>query len=415
MALTKVHSRMQVGNPINVFDFMAQAQIDDVVARTQNVDVTSAVQAALDAVPNNGALYLPYGVYSVGNITIPNKRMSILGDGQYQTVLVARSGAVSNTKYLIASSSYVGNSTSGCDPIYVDGIGFSGNGITENVFVLYGYFSELTDCRFTGPASGTGAALRITSDGISGSACSSTLVENKVMNCRIDGSSSGFSFIMSSAGQKTTDMNFTDNLVFGGNAAFTSMAGMLVSGNHFYACTPTFNRLSIGTIITENYFENTVTFDDFINDIVYVNDNCFLQRVTVSFGNAGQTICMDGNNFQSSADLYHNYFAPKHIIVNGGSFNTATPVVFSSGVSTGRVTFNNVWSQAGGYILEGSRTANTGLIYKKSWAAAAPTTGTWAVGDRVFDTSPSAGGHIGWVCTTAGTPGTWKTFGAITA
>ena len=44
---------------------------------------------------------------------------------------------------------------------------------------------------------------------------------------------------------------------------------------------------------------------------------------------------------------------------------------------------------------------------------AAPTTGTYSVGDIVWKTTPAAGGYIGWVCTTAGTPGTWKTFGAI--
>lgn len=46
---------------------------------------------------------------------------------------------------------------------------------------------------------------------------------------------------------------------------------------------------------------------------------------------------------------------------------------------------------------------------------AAPATGTWAVGDRVYNTAPAAAGNIGWVCTTAGTPGTFKTFGAIAA
>lgn len=47
--------------------------------------------------------------------------------------------------------------------------------------------------------------------------------------------------------------------------------------------------------------------------------------------------------------------------------------------------------------------------------SSAPTVKTWAVGDRVRNTAPSAGGNIGWVCTTAGTPGTWKTFGTIAA
>ena len=38
---------------------------------------------------------------------------------------------------------------------------------------------------------------------------------------------------------------------------------------------------------------------------------------------------------------------------------------------------------------------------------AAPTSGTWKVGDIVISTTQS--GVIGWVCTIAGTPGTWKT------
>lgn len=46
---------------------------------------------------------------------------------------------------------------------------------------------------------------------------------------------------------------------------------------------------------------------------------------------------------------------------------------------------------------------------------AAPTTGTWARGDRVENSLPSAGGWSGWICTTAGTPGTWKGYGAIEA
>ena len=42
-------------------------------------------------------------------------------------------------------------------------------------------------------------------------------------------------------------------------------------------------------------------------------------------------------------------------------------------------------------------------------------TGTFKVGDIIYRTTPTASGTIGWICTTAGTPGTWKTFGAISA
>ena len=42
-----------------------------------------------------------------------------------------------------------------------------------------------------------------------------------------------------------------------------------------------------------------------------------------------------------------------------------------------------------------------------------PSIGTWRVGQKLYDKAPSAGGSIGAVCTVAGTPGTWKTFGDI--
>lgn len=48
-------------------------------------------------------------------------------------------------------------------------------------------------------------------------------------------------------------------------------------------------------------------------------------------------------------------------------------------------------------------------------AAAAPTTGAWARGDIVWNRDPVAAGYAGWICVTAGTPGTWKRFGAIEA
>ena len=66
-----------------------------------------------------------------------------------------------------------------------------------------------------------------------------------------------------------------------------------------------------------------------------------------------------------------------------------------------------------GYAVRKSGTINSSLV--RMLESAAPTTGTWAVGDIVYNDTPAAGGFIGWVCTTAGTPGTCKTFGAISA
>lgn len=45
--------------------------------------------------------------------------------------------------------------------------------------------------------------------------------------------------------------------------------------------------------------------------------------------------------------------------------------------------------------------------------AAAPTTGTWAKGDLVWNSAVYGGTNAGWICVTAGTPGTWVAFGNL--
>lgn len=48
-----------------------------------------------------------------------------------------------------------------------------------------------------------------------------------------------------------------------------------------------------------------------------------------------------------------------------------------------------------------------------TYGSAVPTTGTWGLGSIIWNSAPVAGENIGWVCTVAGTPGTWVAFGSI--
>ena len=48
-----------------------------------------------------------------------------------------------------------------------------------------------------------------------------------------------------------------------------------------------------------------------------------------------------------------------------------------------------------------------------SHGRAIPSVGTYTKGDIIHNINPTAGGYAGWICTVAGTPGTWKGFGLI--
>lgn len=65
----------------------------------------------------------------------------------------------------------------------------------------------------------------------------------------------------------------------------------------------------------------------------------------------------------------------------------------------------SAWTASVPYTINGGR--------RIGWGTAAPVAGAWLVGDTIHNTAPAASGYMGWTCTTAGSPGTWKGFGAV--
>ena len=60
--------------------------------------------------------------------------------------------------------------------------------------------------------------------------------------------------------------------------------------------------------------------------------------------------------------------------------------------------------------------ANGLVLFGRYRRANEPSTGTWVTGDLVGNNAPTAGTtSLGWVCTSGGSPGTWKSFGSISA
>lgn len=159
----------------------------------------------------------------------------------------------------------------------------------------------------------------------------------------------------------------------------------------------------------------------------------WLQQVTISSGQIGQPLTLryvakvTGSGFlvpyiAGNAELDFNR------VSNGQGWQTITVTYrpSTSGALTFGVWLASVSGSATLYLDEMSLCAGEeGLINPAKFgsfeltqktflcATAAPTTGTWKVGDRVFNSAPSIGQPKSWVCTVAGTPGTWTSEGNL--
>jgi hypothetical protein len=100
--------------------------------------------------------------------------------------------------------------------------------------------------------------------------------------------------------------------------------------------------------------------------------------------------------------MLEGLFGLQHVFVNGVELVTRKAVNLVAGVG-----------QISGVDDPVAGVSNITLGFPS--AAAAPTTGAHLRGEIVLNSAPSGGGFIGWTCTAAGTPGTWKTWGAISA
>lgn len=57
-------------------------------------------------------------------------------------------------------------------------------------------------------------------------------------------------------------------------------------------------------------------------------------------------------------------------------------------------------------------TSALGML-RRRFDTAPPTTGRWEVGEYIENAAPTVGSPVGWVCTSAGTPGTWNEAGQV--
>jgi len=212
----------------------------------------------------------------------------------------------------------------------------------------------------------------------------------------------------------------------GGGIRVTNSANVSVTGNQVTLLTTSQNQDGI-TAFAQGASCGNVSIVG--NTITGGHANQI--RIGQSGGNTVTGVVIDGNvctgGDSSCIPLSLDSTAASRVTVSANQFIATGSVAAMTVTSciTVRMT-NNALSNAGGALVTFSGTntssgfvhgqinagqvsnSGTGLICE-TLQTAVPASGTYAVGDIVRNSTPAAAGVLYWVCTTAGTPGTFKT------
>ena len=459
MALTKVSYSMITGAVANILDYGAVADYNENTPGS-GTDNSAAIQAAVNSVNSKGAVYIPSGAYKIlTQISVPYG-VSIFGDGGTASVLHAEGcNGLNFTSfgYSIGSMFYedfgltaaTGTNFAAVQSINVPAL-VTQDGLNFNRMRFYGWNqcfilattwnTNISYCRaeninnfvslaqsngqavivkltnnmavYAAGGNGTGNKYAIDILGTTSFTESVQLLQNGFY---------GFQICINVS--QATYVNIVDNDLSASvkAIAFVTSAGGYNIVNNYIEVTDTgtgifgaaqgVETLDTRTTIQNNYFISTATaaIGIQLNTAVAtyqwnatIRDNTFVGFTTndILFYSPGRSI-LDNNRCMSTTptnSVYIGEVLGSPVILTNNFFSKALYIDVLANFTDGKL------------ILQNNVESNS---FQSTHQAAAPSTGTWRVGDIVYNNAPASAGYVGFVCTVAGTPGTWKSFGLI--
>lgn len=384
MSLTKATYSMINGAPINVKDFGA---IGD-----GTTDDTAALQAAIDAARNN-KLILSKGVYKITSPLVIDTSYNYIVEG------VGRNPDA-NT----------------CSVIYNAG---TGNAITmvstgtDNLiylkdFAVRGTMSSASGIEATQTSQLTLENLWVTSNGFHGVKLNKCY-NSKVKDCVIAQNGQHGLWL----NEQCNDVTILTCVINGnarkdggyGNVSIIGSSGKENLSVSVIGCDFTAAGLTPITTVSAAY--NLIA--QYTNSLLILG--CYSEAAVTNLVFSDSTAhCVSFiNNYMQDGTVYFN--SSPQLLVQGNTFfkNTVATVL---NVAVGNAENSRVNQN---YFSNGATQTLTGKVLSPNiqYDSAIPSAGTWSVGDVVYHITPTSGGNFGWVCVTAGTPGTWKAFGVI--
>lgn len=218
--------------------------------------------------------------------------------------------------------------------------------------------------------------------------------------------------------------NSATSVSLSGNASTTvtgatttvGSANYRIANNHIYNATSygistdafgVSTSLVSGIVIKDNFIQSTPTgiaWDAFTDSVV--ENNTLTGITTTGISGKVHKVSVKGNHLSGvSATTGISLTAPQT------SLSASPSAVYARNEADGFTTAFAFPSSLA-VVFGGGNTSSTSSRYE-ILGTSAPGSGTWRVGDTVWNTGAAAGGSAGWYCTAAGSPGTWVSFGAL--
>lgn len=437
MALTKVTNSMISGAVTNVLDYGATGD--------GSTDDYAAIQAAIDATPTGGQVVFPPGEYQISDQLVISGKNSITlgGYGGNSTPVIRWIGAADSTKSIIKiyRSSYctVQNLLLHClqanKPGYGVRITSGGAGVTQGNKVkncTINYVSQFGV--YIGNSDNTDQSVDL----------------NTIESCFIDLCTVG-SISIHGANINLTKIT-RGSYAIGSRCAIE--VGTFTRGVYINECLPfdtVDNNTAVGWLYVQNKFTGLVEVSNIVVEL-YRHAFLYTEASTVSNVATGQIIIrnfISTCNFAetgSSQDkiieyLQHGLLKLENCYIAGRSDAVATYIKYqtpnNSGPGLRTLDVSNVLLYPANMQFVVPSTANS-IGAETAWVgeyrtsigsaitagaitnvrqnmggslvtsvSAAPTTGTWPIGAVVFNSAPTSGQPMGWMCSAGGTPGTW--------
>jgi hypothetical protein len=257
-------------------------------------------------------------------------------------------------------------------------------------------------------------------DGIQVLSTTTPPVIKKLNGCTISGN------VIQDVGQDAILVRYVRNLTIADNTVLTA-------ARYGIACTDTeiavIDSNNITNTQSNGIFHNNTGDHVSVTNNTVVNpglsgDNTNGNSSGILFGGGtgeGRTIAGNyvyGDETKTQYALYYTGGDQTKTKISGNSFLNTNDYPVRLKSPTQELAYwgeNDCRSSTGQRLIVNLSNAVTRGLRDTFYADVQPSSGRWLQGDIVFNATPSAGGVIGWVCVAGGTPGTWKTFGAIAA